>query len=241
MAIGCKKDDSENRSCLLTNLVDSLNNTYDYFYNDQGKVVRLDYNQRDPQIPGSSFTFEYDNTGKMIAQRFLSNTTKFIYDDKNLLVKTDFYKDTLNTLKLVGFHRMEYNAENKLVRRNRFSSAGTAYSVYDVYSYAGGNNEIVIQRTLDASTFPPLQWHKTEQHFDNMKKSVDMPGILTNDFISVSDHNVIFISDSTADGRISTINYSYTYNKEGYPQTRTSTSNQPDNNIVETTFMYNCK
>ena len=139
LASSCKKDgyNYPNSKCLLSHYEDELNGAVDIFYNQRGNPDSVSFN-------GFGNKLEYDNSGRLVKQKFSTGYFEFVYNNNSFLPTTRRFWSTQITTPapagLVEIDSLQYNILGQLIKKGITNRIAPAYNLFQKYEYNNRGN-----------------------------------------------------------------------------------------------------
>ena len=211
---------------------------YTFQYNTDGTLKSISTKTNGSQNPDETFSFTYDSNKRPIEATAGDGTkTKYIYTN-NVLTGTEIYMGTAK----VSYTTYTYQ-NNKLASMSSFlklDDDAPAYTEFLKIQYAynaAGNASEMTSFIYNVMT-QQLEKSSSTQYleYDNKINPASQFGALgMNFFMEVNSHNVLKEKSFDENGQLTeTVEYTYTYDNQGYPTSCTQKTTEADTQHVET-------
>ncbi|MCK4345895.1 MAG: hypothetical protein KAX05_11475 [Bacteroidales bacterium] len=140
LVLGCSKEDSQNPQCENNALLKT-------------KTI---YNSVSPNTVPSIFKYQYDDFGNLIKElnyeredRHLTRYFTYEYNDKNQLIKKDFFSENFDknesSYKVIVKYTYQYE-NNKLIKKTKYRKTPNQendFYIHEVHSYKYSNDKLI--------------------------------------------------------------------------------------------------
>jgi len=258
-ATACNKDedmddnnnnnDTTPKTCYITTM-DYGDNYDEVEYNSSNKVIlQTNYDSTGtPSGYSSVFTYSSNLLVKMesIENGQTENKLEMVYTADDKIDTVHLYANTTGTLEKLGYFKYVYSGEKVASVSMYFEYMGTMLEVSkNEFTYTGDNVSLMTTYSMDMSTMSLSLESTTEYTYDDKKNPMIGIGLdnLMGEAMFMSKNNILTETVRDADGIVqndASLNYSYTYSENDYPEVSTATTF--DNSETEvTTYSYDCE
>jgi len=208
-----------------------------YEYNSNDQIVKSTFVTSSGAT--GSVTITYNSQGNIVKQEGSTDTyyRSYIYNVKNLLIRTEHLKKTDNSLE--SKTEFEYNLTDQLTKKDEFYTSSGTLSYSTTYEYSNTTSKNWIQskefdgtRTLQSTT---------EYEYDTNKTI----GADVYKFTTENSNNVTKTTRKDTSGNlVQSIQITYEYNERGQPTKIVETRNSGIGStptVSTSAYTYNCK